>query len=59
VRAVKVPGIALRHLRADLEQAEDVGFDGAPEDWQASLNEIGDVMYAGPVPGEWIKEVPR
>ena len=42
------------NLRADMEQAEDYGFEGESEDWQQSLDVIGDVMYAGDIPSAWI-----
>ena len=55
--SVTVPSEAVANLRADMEQAEDVGFDGEETDWEASLEEIGDVMYDGHVPAEWVREV--
>ena len=54
VLKVRVPSEATENLRADMEQAEDYGFEGEPEDWQSGLAEIGDVMYLGDVPAEWI-----
>jgi GNAT superfamily N-acetyltransferase len=55
VLRVTVPANKVKNLRADMEQAEDVGFEGGAEDWQESLAAIGDVMYAGPVPAAWIE----
>lgn len=57
VVSVTIPPEAIANLRADMEQAEDVGFEGEPEDWEASLEEIGDVMYDGEIPADWVREV--
>lgn len=54
VLEVKIPKEATKNLRADMEQAEDYGFEGDAEDWQAGLAEIGDVMYDGDIPSSWI-----
>lgn len=45
------------NLSADMEQAEDVGFEGGEDDWQASLDEIGDVVYKLKIPPSGFKEV--
>jgi hypothetical protein len=37
-----------------MEQAEDYQYDGEEDDWQASLDQIGDVRFDGPVPASWI-----
>ena len=55
VLRVTVPANKVKNLRADMEQAEDVGFEGGAADWQESLAAIGDVMYAGPIPAAWIE----
>lgn len=55
---VRIPPEAIKNLKADMEQAEDVGFEGDASDWEASLKEIGDVMYDGSVPAAWVREVP-
>ncbi len=55
--SVTIPPEAITNLRADMEQAEDVGFEGDPDDWEASLDEIGDVMYDGKIPAKWVREV--
>jgi hypothetical protein len=54
---VSVPADKTENLRADMEQADDVGFEGDETDWQASLKEIGDVRYDGEVPASWVSEV--
>ena len=54
VLEVRIPAEAVDNLRADMEQAEEYGFEGDAEDWQAGLEEIGDVMYEGNIPSEWI-----
>ena len=54
--SVTIPPEAIRNLRADMEQAEDVRFKGEPMDWEASLDQIGDVMYDGEVPAAWVTE---
>jgi GNAT superfamily N-acetyltransferase len=54
---VTVPASHLHNLRADMEQAEDVGFEGKPTDWRGSLKAIGDVMYAGSIPAGWLEVV--
>ena len=54
VLKVTVPAAMVKNLRADMEQAEEHGFEGAPKDWRASLSIIGDVMYAGAIPSEWL-----
>jgi len=54
--SVTVPPEAIKNLRADMEQAEDVRFKGEPKDWEASLDQIGDVMYDGEVPAAWVTE---
>lgn len=55
--SVTIPESGLVHLRADMEQAEDVGFEGEAGDWTASLDEIGDAMFVERVPAAWISEV--
>lgn len=57
VLAIDIPEKFLKNLRADMEQAEDVGFEGDESDWEASLVEIGDVRYIGPVPPTWIEKL--
>ena len=54
VLRVEIPMSAIGNLRADMEQAEEYGFEGESEDWQQSLNVIGDVMYDGDIPSNWI-----
>lgn len=54
---VRIPQDQLANLQADMEQAEDVQYEGDPEDWRASLEQIGDVMYRGTIPPSWISEV--
>jgi hypothetical protein len=54
VLTVTIPPEALQNLQADMEQAEDVEYDGDPADWQASLDQIGDARFQGRVPPEWI-----
>lgn len=51
---IVIPTSEMDNLRADMEQAEDYGFEGESEDWQQSLDVIGDVMYAGDIPSTWI-----
>ena len=51
---IVIPTSEMDNLRADMEQAEDYGFEGESEDWQQSLDVIGDVMYAGDIPSAWI-----
>lgn len=55
VLEVRIPACQLARLKADMEQAEDVGFEGDEDDWRASLREIGDVRFDGPVPAAWVK----
>lgn len=55
---VTIPPAEIGQLKADMEQAEDVGFEGDRDDWEASLEEIGDVMFDGQVPASWVREVP-
>jgi hypothetical protein len=55
---VTIPAEKLDDLKADMEQAEDVGFDGSEDDWQASLDEIGDTRFDGHVPPEWVNALP-
>ena len=57
VLRVTIPATKVKHLRADMEQAEEFGFEGKPTDWRGSLKAIGDVMYAGPIPAAWIEVV--
>lgn len=52
---VTIPAEQTHLLKADMEQAEDVGFEGELEDWQDSLSEIGDVVYTETVPPEWVE----
>lgn len=54
VLKVTVPASHLVNLNADMEQAEDFGFDGDESDWQESLEEIGAVRYKGTIPPSWI-----
>ena len=55
VLRVEIPVEQTKNLKADMEQAEEYGFEGAPEDWQEGLEVIGDVMYNGDIPREWIR----
>lgn len=57
VLKVTIPAENTQRLQADMEQAEDVGFEGDVEDWQDSLAEIGDVVYPDIVPPEWIEKI--
>jgi len=57
VLEVKIPKKFESLLRVDLEQAEDVGFEGNEYDWRASLKQIGDVRFAAPVPISWLKQI--
>lgn len=41
-----------------MEQAEDYGYEGDEDDWQAAVKEIGDVRYAGHIPPTWLREMP-
>jgi len=52
---VTIPASETKWLRADMEQAEDVGFEGDEADWQASLEEIGDAVFIKPIPPNWIQ----
>jgi hypothetical protein len=54
---VTIPYSYTKDLRADMEQAEDVDFEGDETDWKLSLKEIGDVMFVRDIPPEWIKLV--
>lgn len=51
---IVIPASETKNLKADMEQAEEYGFKGKSEDWQQSLDVIGDVMYAGDIPSNWI-----
>jgi hypothetical protein len=53
---VEIPPDCLVSLKADLEQEEDMNLDQPldPDDWQASLDLIGDVRFDGPVRPEWL-----
>lgn len=51
---IVIPASETKNLKADMEQAEEYGFEGESEDWQQSLDVIGDVMYAGVIPSNWI-----
>ncbi len=58
VLEIRVPPEYQQHLRADMEQAEDVQYTGTDEDWQEALKQIGDVRYTGgTIPPQWISEV--
>ena len=54
---VTIPPTAFDNLHADMEQAEDVGFEGSESDWKGSLEKIGDVRFDSTIPTAWIKEV--
>lgn len=56
---VHVSADKLSDLKADMEQAEDYQYDGDEDDWEASLDQIGDVRFDGSVPASWLKEVSR
>jgi len=51
---VMIPVANQSQLKADMEQAEDVYYEGNEDDWQRSLEEIGDVRFDGTIPPEWI-----
>lgn len=57
VLAVEIPDKETDRLKADEEQFEDVGADFDPEDWEQSLDVIGDVRFEGAIPPRWIREV--
>lgn len=54
VLEVWIPDDETDRLKADVEQFEDVLADFSPDDWQQSLEKIGDVRFDGPIPREWI-----
>jgi hypothetical protein len=54
---VTIPPSDFNKLYADIEQREDVGFDGDESDWKASLEQIGDVRFDGTITPAWIKDV--
>ena len=51
---IVIPPQYLSNLYADMEQAEDAGFEGEEADWALSLELIGDVRYNGVIPASWI-----
>ena len=51
---IVIPASETKNLKADMEQAEEYGFEGESEDWQQSLDVIGDVMHDGDIPSAWI-----
>lgn len=55
---VRIPEDELANLKADMEQAEDYQFDGEEDDWQAALEQIGDVRFDKKIPASWLKVVP-
>lgn len=55
---VTIPSSQFGLLRADMEQAEDVGFEGGPLDWEKSLQDIGDVAFNAIIPVSWIHILP-
>lgn len=54
---VRIPDQYESLLFADMEQAEDVGFEGDERDWRLSLKEIGDVRFDSPIPISWITQI--
>jgi len=58
VLVIDVPARSLGKLKADEEQFEDVQYpeDVAqdPDNWQASIEYIGDVRFDGHIPKTWI-----
>ena len=54
---VCIPEDELANLKADMEQAEDYQYDGEEDDWQASLEQIGDVRFDKKIPALWLKVV--
>lgn len=56
---VRIPDNRLSDLKADMEQAEDYQYDGTEDDWEASLDQIGDVRFDGPIPAAWVKPLPQ
>lgn len=52
---VRIPEDELVNLKADMEQAEDVQYDGEEDDWQAALEQIGDVRFDKPIPAAWLR----
>lgn len=59
VIVVKIPEKAFDKLRADMEQSEDYCFNGSEMDWEDSLEKIGDVMFAGNIPSDWLYPLNR
>jgi hypothetical protein len=57
VLQVVIPASNFGNLFADMEQSEDVQFDGDESDWEAGLKAIGDVRYGGTIPPQWISLV--
>lgn len=55
VLKVKIPANKTSFLKADMEQAEDVGFEGSDKDWESSLEQIGDVVFEEKIPSAWIE----
>jgi len=51
---VTIPAQYLKNLRADMEQAEDYGEEIDENDWQGALKIMGDVLYKGAIPPEWV-----
>lgn len=52
---VKIPDSHFNNLKADMEQADDIDFEIKDDDWEQSLQHIGDVRYQETIPPEWIK----
>ena len=58
--AVDIPSSSLEFLAADMNQAEPGRPGDAwetpldPDDWRRSLSLIGDVVFRGSIPPEWI-----
>jgi len=51
---VRIPGTHLKNLRADMEQSEDFEVEIEENDWKEALRVMGDVLYKGTIPPEWI-----
>ena len=58
VLVVDIPARSRGKLKADEEQFEDVQYpedvEQDPDNWQASIEYIGDVRYDGRIPSTWI-----
>lgn len=59
VLVIDIPKDETDKLKADEEQFEDVGADFDPDDWEQSLDVIGDVRFEREIPPQWIGKVIR